>query len=116
MDSERAVGDYSLHVVRNFGIMTLVGLAVGTQAQVLARAGDNQNFRIGYAIAGVSVASLIQILALFVVILQENFNRGRYQRPSAPVATLPALGISALVFVWYALFLGLFFGLELNAK
>ena len=114
------VADYSLDVLRNFGILSTVSLAVATQAQVLSRAGDNQSFRTGYAISGTVVATAIQLLALVYVYMQEGFNRRESRRfphsyDATPGASVTASVVTAVVLLWYALFVALFFGLELNA-
>lgn len=118
MESERQIEDFSLDVLRNFSIMSLVGLAVSTQAQTLTSSGDKRGFQIAYGVLGTVIASIVQVIALLYVIGRESYNRRATTKRTgtdAGGATVPAMFISAALWFWYGCFLVFFYSLQLDA-
>lgn len=118
METERQTEKFSLDTLRNFGIMSLIGLAVSTQAQTLASGGDKRGFQIAYGVLGTVIASLLQIVALLYVIGRESYNRRATTKRTGTDtggATVPAMMISAALWAWYGCFLVFFYSLQLDA-
>ena len=107
--TRRQVESYSLHVGRNFGILTVVALGLQSQGLTATLVGTHHTFRVAFGVSFAALAAVVQLTALIYVFQMEK--RNRRDGNGAP---LLALVVSAAIFVAVALFVGLTYGLEVK--
>lgn len=108
----RRIESFSLHVGRNFGILSVVALAVSTQAQTLASRADRSGFAVSYGVVGTVLAAILQIVSLVYVFDREALNRPASEPWYSGSRWLAAL-VSVVALSWHVLFVGLYYGIEL---
>lgn len=107
MSPPRAPETLSLHVARNFLILTGAAVAVQAQALTSGLSDSRHSFRVAQSIVLLALAAALQLVALVYTWCTDIVGH-------APVTTLPlAVGVSTIVLTSQVVTAGLMFGLEI---